>query len=126
MPKTFLLSIVLPLAGMAVVVLWKGLLKDELTIEDRLAILELLATAVILMVSVWLNDTGTRSPKARAVAAAAAIIVLAGVLPITGRFVKRAYRPDLKAPFTEYEVLWANALGVWVLFWCYFFTHLPG
>jgi hypothetical protein len=125
MVKTFLLSVGLPLAGMILVVGWKDMLKDKLNIEDRLAILELLAATLTLMAAIALNDTDARSPRARGVATTATIFILAVVVPMVGRQVKRAYRPGLEPEFTEYEARCANALGVWVLSVSYFMTHLP-
>jgi nitrate/nitrite transporter NarK len=107
---------------------WSSLsdvLKDKLDIEDRLAVLELLVTALTLMVAISLNDTDARSPKARDVAIVAAIFILAVVFPLVGRQVKRAYRPNLAPELSDFEAKCANALGVWVLSVCYFFTHLP-
>lgn len=126
MAKTFMLSVGLPLGGMLLVTGWKDMLKDKLNIEDRLAILELLAAALTLMVAISFNDTDARSPRARGVAIAGTIFILAVVVPMVGRQVKRAYRPNLTPEFTEYEAHCANAVGAWVLSVCYFFTHLPG
>jgi hypothetical protein len=104
---------------------WKDMLKDKLNIEDRLAILELLAATLTLMAAIALNDTDARNPRARGVASTAIIFILAVVIPMVGRQVKRAYRPGLAPEFTEHEARCANALGAWVLSVCYFFTHLP-
>jgi hypothetical protein len=84
MMKTALLSVGLPVGGMLLVVGWKDLLKDQLNIEDKLAVLELLVAALTLMVSISLNDTDARSPKAQGVAFVATIIILAAVFPWLG------------------------------------------
>jgi hypothetical protein len=124
MLKAVMLSVGLPLMGMGLVLLWKQLLKEELDNEDYLVILELLVSAVILTVAIWANDTDARSPAARNVAAAIALIVSIGVLPVAARLVRTAYDPKQRHTFTREDVWWANGLGVEVLVLAYFFTHI--
>jgi hypothetical protein len=124
MLKQAVVSVVLPLIGMGIVLAWKQLLKEETDNEDYLALLELLVTALILTIAVWANDTDARSPTARSVAAAIAVIVSVGVFPIAARLVRDAYDPKKKHMFTREDVWWANGLGVEVLVLAYFFTHI--
>jgi hypothetical protein len=124
MLKQLAISAGLPLAGMALTVHWKELLREKPTTEDRLAILELLVATLALTIAVSVNDNDSRSPEARAVAQVATIFVGIVVFPVAGRLVRRAYNPDEQDPFTEYERKWANACGVWIFFVTYFFTHV--
>jgi hypothetical protein len=73
----------------------------------------------------WANDTDARSANARSVAAVATVFVGVIVLPLVGKQVKRAYRPDLEPGFTEREDRWANAVGAWVLCLSVLLLHSP-
>jgi hypothetical protein len=124
MLKEAVLSVGLPMGGMALVVVWKQLLKEEADNEDYLTILELLVAALILTVAIWANDSDARSPTARSVAAAIALIVGVVVFPVAALLVKRAYDPKQKHMFTRKDVWWANGLGIEIFVLAYFFTHL--
>jgi len=124
MLKELIVSVVLPMMGMSLVIIWKQLLKQEVDNEDYLVILELLSAAVILTMAVSLNDTDRRSPAARDVAAVIAVIVGVGVVPVAARLVRSAYDPKQKHLFTREDVWWANGLGVEVFVLAYFFTHI--
>jgi predicted MFS family arabinose efflux permease len=122
--KEFVISAVLPLAGVALGVYWKDRLKDKLSTEDRLVILELLIATLSLTIAIWANDNDARSPKTRDVAAVATILIGIALVPWVGYLVKNAYDPNHQPPFTEEEAWWANACGGWVFAVTYFFTHV--
>jgi hypothetical protein len=48
---------------------WKELLKDQLSTEDRLVVLELLIVTLSLTIAIWANDNDARSMKTRGVVA---------------------------------------------------------
>jgi hypothetical protein len=122
--KEFVISAVLPLAGVSLGVIWKGRLKDKLSAEDRLVVLELLIGTLSLTIAIWANDNDARSPNTRDVAAVATILIGIALVPIVFKLVKGAYDPDHRPPFTEEEAWWANACGGWVFCVTYFFTHV--
>src|SRR5215212_3759148 len=113
MGKEFVISAALPLAGVALGVYWKELLKGQLSTEDRLVVLELLIATLSLTIAIWANDNDARSPKAREVAEFATKLIVIGLVPLVGRLVKGAYDPDHRPRFTKGEEWWANACGAW-------------
>lgn len=125
MLKELAISIGLPMAGMALVIVWKQLLKDELGTEDYLVILELLVASLTLTAAIWVDDNNARSQTARDVAAVITGTVGIVVFPMAAVLVKRAYDPKHRHSFTREDAWCANAIGVEVFFLSYFFTHLP-
>jgi hypothetical protein len=124
MGKEFVISAALPLAGVALGVYWKELLKGQLSTEDRLVVLELLIATLSLTIAIWANDNDARSPKTREVAQVATVLIGIGLFPLVGRLLKGAYDPNHQPPFTEEEAWWANACGAWIFSVTYFFTHV--
>jgi hypothetical protein len=122
--KNLLISAGLPLAGAALGVYWKELLKGQLSTEDRLVVLELLIATLSLTIAIWVNDNDARSPKAREVAQVATLLIGIGLFPLVGRLVKDAYDPGHQPSFTDEEARWANACGAWIFSVTYFFTHV--
>jgi Kef-type K+ transport system membrane component KefB len=123
--KEAVISAILPLAGMGLVILWKLLLKRNLSTEDYLVVLELLVATLTLTAAVWANDNDRRSPTARDVAAVVTAVVGIVALPIAALLVQKAYDPNQKHAFTSTHAWWANGIAVLVFFLAYFFTHLP-
>jgi hypothetical protein len=122
--KELAISAGLPVAGVALGVWWKELLKERLSTEDRLVVLELLVATLSLTVAIWVNDNDARSAQAREVARFATVLIGIGLVPLVGRLVKAAYDPDHRPSFTDEEAWWANACGAWIFSVTYFFTHL--
>jgi hypothetical protein len=122
--KEFVISAGLPLAGVVLGVYWKELLKEQLSTEDRLVVLELLIATLTLTLAIWANDNDARSAKAREVAQFATVLIGIGLFPLVGKLVKGAYDPNHQPPFTEEEAWWANACGAWIFSVTYFFTHV--
>ena len=121
MGKEFVISAVLPLAGVVLGVFWKERLKDKLSTEDRLVILELLIATLSLTIAIWVDANDVRSAR---VARAATILIGIALVPWVGYLVKNAYDPNHQPPFTEQEAWWANACGAWIFSVTYFFTHV--
>lgn len=121
MGKEFVISAVLPLAGVVVGVYWKERLKDKLSTEDRLVVLELLIATLSLTIAIWVDANDVRSTR---VARAATILIGTALVPVVFNLVKGAYDPKHEPPFTEEEAWWANACGAWIFSVTYFFTHV--
>ncbi len=123
--KELLIGFGLPIAGMVLVIVWKQLLKEEVSTEDYLVILELLVATLALTAAIWANDNDARSPRARDAAAIITATVGIVVFPVAALLVKRAYDPEQRHTFSRRYAWWANAVGVGIFFLSYFFTHLP-
>ena len=124
MGKEIVISAVLPLAGVALGVFWKDRLKDKLSAEDLLVVLELLIATLSLTIAIWANDNDARSPETRDVAAVATILIGIALVPWIGYLVRKAYDPNHQPPFTKRDAWWANACGGWIFSVTYFFTHV--
>jgi dipeptide/tripeptide permease len=112
--KEIALAVGLPLGAIGLTIRWKTLLRPKRSIEDYVALLEVLIAALVFSVSVLANDTGDRSINAQH-AASIAGLALAISLVFAGALVKRAYDPDETFSWQRAAILDILGLAVFVI-----------